>query len=189
MSIICHVFHVLQKGRHYSVDWTTGLDYWTGLLDWTTGLDYWTGLLDSRNFDCLWGEKGTPMCRAKTPGHKVCSSVVVTHLKVASSSVPSYSALFCCCCCCCCCIWTGTWAWLHLDPALTSVHGHYSCVMQCSRVAGCSSFVLTAVLFFHVAFFRDERRMWNSLLVANCNPFPFRTLSLERKAWVRGFTL
>ena len=20
---------------------------WTGLLDWTTGLDYWTGLLDS----------------------------------------------------------------------------------------------------------------------------------------------
>ena len=28
-------------------DWTTGLDYRTGLLDWTTGLDYWTGLLDS----------------------------------------------------------------------------------------------------------------------------------------------
>ena len=22
-----------------SLDWTTGLDYWTGLLDWTTGLD------------------------------------------------------------------------------------------------------------------------------------------------------
>ena len=21
-----------------SLDWTTGLDYWTGLLDWTTGL-------------------------------------------------------------------------------------------------------------------------------------------------------
>ena len=89
------------------------------------------------------------MRRAKTPGHKVCSSVVVTHLKVASSSVSSYSALFFCCCC----IWTGTWAWLHLNPALTSVHGHYSCVMQCSRVAGCSSFVFTAVLFFHVAFF------------------------------------
>ena len=34
------------------------------------------------------------MRRAKTPSHKVCSSVVVTHLKVASSSVPSYSALF-----------------------------------------------------------------------------------------------
>ena len=33
-------------GCLYSVDWTTGLDYWTGLLDWTTGLDYWTGLLD-----------------------------------------------------------------------------------------------------------------------------------------------
>jgi len=31
------------------LDWTNGLDYWTGpgLLDWTTGLDYWTGLLDS----------------------------------------------------------------------------------------------------------------------------------------------
>ena len=22
----------------YSLDWTTGLDYWTGLVDWTTGL-------------------------------------------------------------------------------------------------------------------------------------------------------
>ena len=22
------------------LDWTTGLDYWTGLLDWTTGLTY-----------------------------------------------------------------------------------------------------------------------------------------------------
>ena len=54
----------------------------------TTGLDYWT------HGNCLWGEKGTPMCRAKTPGHKVCSSVVVTHLKVASSLVPSHSAPF-----------------------------------------------------------------------------------------------
>ena len=51
-------------------------------------LDYWT------HGNCLWGEKGTPMRRAKTTGHKVCSSVVVTHLKVASSSVPSHSALF-----------------------------------------------------------------------------------------------
>ena len=25
-----------------SLDWTAGLDYWTGLLDWITGLDYWT---------------------------------------------------------------------------------------------------------------------------------------------------
>ena len=66
----------------------SGLDYWTGLLNWTTELDYWT------HGNCLWGEKGTPMRRAKTPGHKVCSSVVVTHLKVASSSVPSHSALF-----------------------------------------------------------------------------------------------
>ena len=28
------------------MDWTTGLDCWTGLLDWTTGVDHWTGLLD-----------------------------------------------------------------------------------------------------------------------------------------------
>ena len=28
----------MPTGRHYSVDWTTGLDYWTGLLDWTTEL-------------------------------------------------------------------------------------------------------------------------------------------------------
>ena len=73
---------------------------WTGLLDWTTtGLDYyWTGLLDwttgLKETVSAWGEKGTTMRRAKTPSHKVCSSVVVTHLKVASSSVPSYSALF-----------------------------------------------------------------------------------------------
>ena len=57
-----------------------------------SGLDYWTGLLDSRKLP-LGGER-KPMRRAKTPGHKVCSSVVVTHLKVASSSVPSHSALF-----------------------------------------------------------------------------------------------
>ena len=33
----------LLEGCLYSLDWTTGLDYWTG-LDWTTGLDYWTDL-------------------------------------------------------------------------------------------------------------------------------------------------
>ena len=27
-------------GCTYSLDWTTGLDYWTGLLDWTTGLTF-----------------------------------------------------------------------------------------------------------------------------------------------------
>ena len=25
------------------LDWTIGLDNWTGQLDWTVGLDYWTG--------------------------------------------------------------------------------------------------------------------------------------------------
>ena len=28
----------------HSLDWTTGLEYWTGILDWNTGLDYWTEL-------------------------------------------------------------------------------------------------------------------------------------------------
>ena len=26
------------QGNVYLLNWTTGLDYWTGLLDWTTGL-------------------------------------------------------------------------------------------------------------------------------------------------------
>ena len=28
------------------MDWTSGLDWWTGLVDWTSGLDWWTGLVD-----------------------------------------------------------------------------------------------------------------------------------------------
>ena len=45
-----------MKGRNilgylHLLDWTTRLDYWTGLLDWTTGLDYWTGLLDWTGLD------------------------------------------------------------------------------------------------------------------------------------------
>ena len=28
------------------MDWTGGLDCWTGLVDWIAGLDWWTGLLD-----------------------------------------------------------------------------------------------------------------------------------------------
>ena len=35
-------------------------------------------------------EKGTAMRRAKTPGHKTCSSAEVAHLNVASSSVPNH---------------------------------------------------------------------------------------------------
>ena len=128
--ILAEILHTLGVSSPPKKDWPSLF----------SGLDYWT------HGNCLWGEKGTPMRRAKTPGHKVCSSVVVTHLKLASSSVPSHSLFFV--------VVSGrNWAWLHLEPALTSVHGHYSCVMQCSRGAGCSSFVLTAVLFFHVAFF------------------------------------
>ena len=61
----------LPSGRHYSVDWTTGLDYWT-------------------HGNCLWGRlnEQQTMRRAKTPSHKTCSSVVVTHL------VPSHPAFF-----------------------------------------------------------------------------------------------
>ena len=28
------------------MDWTGGLDWWTGLVDWTGGLDRWTGPVD-----------------------------------------------------------------------------------------------------------------------------------------------
>ena len=33
-------------GSLQSLDWTGGLDWWTGLVDWTSGLDWWTGLVD-----------------------------------------------------------------------------------------------------------------------------------------------
>ena len=122
------------------------------------------------------------MRRAKTPGHNVCSSVVVTHLKVASSSVPSHSLFFVV-------VVSGrnvgvatprtrankcAWALLVCDTVFQS-GWMFSICPYCSPVLS-------------RCFFRDERRMWNPLLVANCNPFPFRPLSLERKAWVRGFT-
>ena len=34
------------EGRLQSLDWTGGLDWWTGLVDWTGGLDWWT---DTKN--------------------------------------------------------------------------------------------------------------------------------------------
>ena len=42
-----------QKFRHstkHELDWTVGLDNWTGQLDWTAGLDSLTGLLDWDSF-------------------------------------------------------------------------------------------------------------------------------------------
>ena len=30
----------METGCLYLLDWTTGLDYWTGPLDWTTGLTF-----------------------------------------------------------------------------------------------------------------------------------------------------
>ena len=36
---------LLSGGCIQSLDWTSGLDWWTGLVDWTGGLDYWTRFL------------------------------------------------------------------------------------------------------------------------------------------------
>ena len=35
---------IVQNMDWTGLDWTVGLDSWTGQLDWTIGLDYWTGL-------------------------------------------------------------------------------------------------------------------------------------------------
>ena len=42
MSRICHYEQRRHSTKH-GLDWTIGLDSWTGQLDWTVGLDYWTG--------------------------------------------------------------------------------------------------------------------------------------------------
>ena len=43
-SLVCVLFDpatpTIELGCIYSLDWTTGLDYWTGLLDWTTVVRY-----------------------------------------------------------------------------------------------------------------------------------------------------
>ena len=44
LSCLADTDTLLVKGGYYSVDWTTGLEHWTGLLDWNTGLDYWTDI-------------------------------------------------------------------------------------------------------------------------------------------------
>ena len=36
----------IRHSTKHGLDWTIGLDSWTGQLDWTIGLDSWTGLLD-----------------------------------------------------------------------------------------------------------------------------------------------
>ena len=35
----------VKNGIVQNMDWTIGLDSWTGQLDWTVALDYWTGIL------------------------------------------------------------------------------------------------------------------------------------------------
>ena len=51
-SCYCAELFVLyfMKGIVQNMDWTVGLDNWTGQLDWTAGLDSWTGLLDWDSF-------------------------------------------------------------------------------------------------------------------------------------------
>ena len=34
------------------MDWTGGLDWWTGLVDWTGGLDLWTDICNVKNHFC-----------------------------------------------------------------------------------------------------------------------------------------
>ena len=41
---------VVQNMDWTGLDWTVGLDNWTGQLDWTSGLDSRTGLLDWDSF-------------------------------------------------------------------------------------------------------------------------------------------
>ena len=39
LTLVASAGHSTKHG----LDWTVGLDSWTGQLDWTIGLDYWTG--------------------------------------------------------------------------------------------------------------------------------------------------
>ena len=53
MITFCIVFTLEGLKWHstkHGLDWTVGLDNWTGQLDWTAGLDSWTGLLDWDSF-------------------------------------------------------------------------------------------------------------------------------------------
>ena len=48
-SCVCPISqHVLWYtfGYLHSVDWSAGLECWTGVLDWSAGLECWTGVLD-----------------------------------------------------------------------------------------------------------------------------------------------
>ena len=119
----------------------------------------WTGLLDSRKLPLE--EKRTAMRRAKTSGHKTCSSVVVAHLNIALSSVPSHPAFM---------FMDGTWAWLHLDLrpcALRIECGECVCVCDAMSQSGwvfftCPYCMLSSYFVMIVC------RMWNPQLIANC---------------------
>ena len=44
-----------------SLDWTDGMERWSGLLEWSTGLDYWSAtptVLRISNLGILYGVKG-----------------------------------------------------------------------------------------------------------------------------------
>ena len=55
LKVLINCKFAKYTGRHYSVDWTTGLDYWTGLLD-------------SRKLPLE--EKGTRLYRDSTPPYR-----------------------------------------------------------------------------------------------------------------------
>ena len=47
LQVVRFLRHSTKHGLVWTeLDWTVGLDNWTGQLDWTIGLDSWTGLLD-----------------------------------------------------------------------------------------------------------------------------------------------
>ena len=44
--LVAFYFNLFWHSTKHGLDWTVGLDSWTGQLDWTVGLDSWTGQLD-----------------------------------------------------------------------------------------------------------------------------------------------
>ena len=52
----CHTtsIDVHNKGTVETVEWTTGMDYWNGLLEWTTGMmEYWNSGMNFLNFNII----------------------------------------------------------------------------------------------------------------------------------------
>ena len=59
VKIVCNYFIKIAVrcesylyGSLQSLEWTSGLDWWTGLVDWTGGLDWWTDIFCAKNHFC-----------------------------------------------------------------------------------------------------------------------------------------